>query len=172
MNTNAPVQESQPSSTSAGKEYEVRRYTAYFRGWCQTFGEHEKDFQRGSEINWLLGHDQIGLILADEIVKVLYRELLGQKQRAPTLVLGESYVQLGDVVLSTVEEKIDQGARALRALLKNPAPLHMYLTYHLFYPSGTRIVTFSRKAPLGILYKEIAPLQVRLVQAAAKPASS
>jgi hypothetical protein len=34
----------------------------------------------------------------------------------------------------------------------------MYLTYHLIYPPGTRIITLSRKAPLPLLYKEMAPL--------------
>lgn len=34
----------------------------------------------------------------------------------------------------------------------------MFLTYHLIDPPGTRIVTVSRKPPLPLLYKEMAPL--------------
>jgi hypothetical protein len=37
---------------------------------------------------------------------------------------------------------------------------HMFLTYHLIYPPGTRIITVSLKPPLPLLYKEMAPLAV------------
>ena len=50
------------------------------------------------------------------------------------------------------------GYAALRELLLGEAEVHMYLTYHLIYPPGTRIITLSRKAPLPLLYKEMAPL--------------
>jgi hypothetical protein len=40
--------------------------------------------------------------------------------------------------------------------------LHLYLTYHFLYRSGTRIVTLSRKQPLAIIYKQISPMQIEL----------
>jgi hypothetical protein len=36
----------------------------------------------------------------------------------------------------------------------------MFLTYHLIYPPGTRIITVSSKPPLGLLYREMEPLTV------------
>ena len=40
--------------------------------------------------------------------------------------------------------------------------MHLYQTYHLIYPSGTRILTLSARAPLGILYRELPPLKLRI----------
>jgi hypothetical protein len=38
--------------------------------------------------------------------------------------------------------------------------VHMFLSYHLIYPPGTRIITVSRRSPLPLLYKEMAPLPI------------
>jgi len=35
-------------------ERELKRYAAYFRGWCQAFGEHESIHSEESGISWLL----------------------------------------------------------------------------------------------------------------------
>lgn len=142
----------------------VKRYSAYFLGWCQTFGEHQKTPPTDDEIKWLFADGQIGLILRDDILRVFQRELLGRRNREPVLTIAPTYVQTGDLVLSTVEERHQPATRQLRSLLQAPAALHMYLTYHLLYPPGTRIVTFSHKTPLGLLYKEIEPLRVLLVR--------
>jgi hypothetical protein len=50
------------------------------------------------------------------------------------------------------------GYAALRALLLGSDEAHMFLTYHLIYPPGTRIITVSSKPPLGLLYREMEPL--------------
>jgi len=52
------------------------------------------------------------------------------------------------------------GYAALRELLLGVHEAPMFLTYHLIYPPGTRIITVSRKPPLPLLYKEMAPLPV------------
>jgi hypothetical protein len=56
------------------------------------------------------------------------------------------------------------GYAALRELLLGPEEAHMYLTYHLIYPPGTRIITLSQKSPLPLLYKEMAPLAISVFE--------
>ena len=41
--------------------------------------------------------------------------------------------------------------------------IHMFLTSHFCYPPGTRIITFSKKKPLIIMYKEIEPLALTVM---------
>jgi hypothetical protein len=48
-------------------------------------------------------------------------------------------------------------------LVASEGDLHLSQTYHLIYPSGTRILTLSRKAPLPLVYREIAPLLLQLI---------
>jgi len=142
----------------------VKRYSAYFQGWCQTFGEHQKAALSDDEVKWLFTDDQVGLILRDDILRVFQRELLSLGGREPVMSIAPTYVQTGDLVLSTVEEHHKPATDRFRSLLRAPATLHLYLTYHLLYPPGTRIVTFSRRMPMGIIYKEIEPLRVLLVR--------
>jgi hypothetical protein len=108
----------------------VRRYSAFIPRWCQAFGDHQPDpGGEGRAVEWLIGEDSVGVILLPEIRHRLMQELLRHA-----------------------------GYGALRELLLGEAEVHMYLTYHLIYPPGTRIITLSRKAPLPLLYKEMAPL--------------
>ncbi len=141
----------------------IRRYSAYFRGWCQAFGEHEQSFHEGNEINWLIADDQIGLILTDEVRRLFYKELLGDKKVIPTLRLSRTCVELGDSSYQFKGQRDIEGMGELMALLHRGEPTYLYLTYHLVYPQGTRIVTFSKKTPLVILYKEMLPLSVVIV---------
>ena len=48
-------------------------------------------------------------------------------------------------------------------LLEGGGDLHLLQTYHLVYPSGTRILTLSRQSPLTLVYREIEPLTLRLI---------
>jgi len=41
-------------------EYVLKRYAAYYRGWCQAFGEHESVPGEDTGISWLFGENQIG----------------------------------------------------------------------------------------------------------------
>ena len=141
-------------------EYEIRRYTAYLRGFCQAFGEHEAEYEESNDINWLLADEQVGLILSPEVKRTFYREILGHKTVIPTLRLSESCLQLDDLRHPLKGENDLRGLQALRQLIQHENPTHLYLTYHFIYPAGTRIVTFSKKMPLPILYKEMRPLKV------------
>ena len=138
----------------------VRRYTAYFRGWSQAFGEHDPSFAEDCEVSWLLAPDQVGLILPDEVRKVFYLELLGKKTTIKTLRVSQTQVEFGRSSYPLEERRDIEGVGALMTLLRREEPTHLYLTYHLLYPQGTRIVTFSKKTPLPIIYKEMQPLTV------------
>lgn len=143
-------------------ERRVRRYTAYFPGWATAFGAHEKDAEDPRGLIWLYGEGQIGLLLNNELKEFLYPLFLGNSHaEAPTLALSEGWLRIQEVELA-----IGGGDRrphaALMALLEGDAELHLSQTYHLVYPSGTRILTLGRKAPLPLVYREIAPLLLQL----------
>jgi hypothetical protein len=57
-------------------ERELIRYAAYFKGWCQAFGEHQGMRCTESGIDWLLADHQLGLVLPSDMVKSLHREVL------------------------------------------------------------------------------------------------
>jgi len=140
----------------------VQRYAAYFKGWCQTFGEHENLSREENAINWLSAENQVGFILPRDLTKALYREVLGRQRESPTLTISQDCVRIGEFhyTLSATGDK--QGIDALRQVLHNPGDLHLYLTYHFLYQSGTRIITLSRKQPLAIIYKQISPMHIQL----------
>ena len=143
-------------------ERRVRRYTAYFPGWATAFGAHEKDAEDPRGLIWLYGEGQIGLLLNNELKEFLYPLFLGNSHaEAPTLALSEGWLRIQEVELA-----IGDGDRrpyaALMALLEGNDELHLSQTYHLVYPSGTRILTLGRKAPLPLVYREIAPLLLQL----------
>ena len=144
-------------------ERTINRYTAYFRGWCQAFGEHDKNYKQKRKINWLIGEHQVGLIFADKKKKKFYGALLGKDESAPALMLTDSSVRIGEISVSTVEKHHRLGMARLRELIEGEEMLHMFLTYHILYPPGTRIITVSRKRPMGIIYKEVAPLRLILL---------
>jgi hypothetical protein len=141
-------------------EYEIRRYTAYLRGFCQAFGDHQAEYEENNDINWLIADDQVGLILSAEVKRTFHREILGHKAVIPTLRLSGSSMQLDDSRHPAESENDIRGLQALRRLIQQENPTHLFLTYHFIYPPGTRIVTFSKKMPLPILYKEMRPLKV------------
>ena len=141
----------------------VRRYTAYFEGWAQAFGNHRGGYDEERELNWLFGddEDQIGLILTQRIRRLLFHEVLAHHETEVTLVLTPDRIGIGSVSVPT-SYRDEEAARNIRWLFDARGDLHLYLTYHLLFPPGTRILTLSRKAPLPIIYKEIDPLRVRL----------
>jgi len=141
------------------QQNKIRRYTAYFRGWAQAFGEHEGISDDSYDLYWLLGKDQIGLVLTPPIKRVLFRELLGKEGAPPVLSLGKDHIRVGDHSLNA--SVMDRRATGTIAeLLDRAGDLHLYLTYHLFFESGTRILTLSKSAPLIIIYKEIEPFVI------------
>jgi hypothetical protein len=156
----------------------VRRYGAYFRGWAQAFGTHELASNEKRGLRWLLGEERLGLILTPAIqpgLEALWADdsadaapARGGDQSAeppPTrLTLGPKGLQLGGLTLPITSAQ--QRVVALAAdLLEDQRDLHLYQTYHLIYPSGTRILTLSRQAPLALIYRELTPLQLEVERA-------
>lgn len=138
----------------------VRRYSAYFRGWAQAFGEHERieDPERG--LRWLVGNEQIGLILVPAFKRLWFPRLLGHPDQAPP----DAILRPDGLEIAAARFALGGGGAALlphiAALLAREGALHLFQTYHLIYPAGTRILTVSPRAPLGILYRELAPLRL------------
>jgi hypothetical protein len=152
----------------------IRRHGAYFRGWAQAFGAHEPASDDKHELRWLLGEEQLGLILTPAIqqgVEALWADDAGgtpatsgaqTNDAAPTaLILHAEALQLGGLTLPIASAQ----KRALEFaadLLADQRDLHLFQTYHLIYPSGTRIMTLSRQAPLALIYRELTPLRLEL----------
>jgi hypothetical protein len=164
----------------------LRRHRAYFNGWAQAFGQHEllRDADQG--LRWLLGETQLGLLLdpairarlrggdeqclggllADELRSPVAecaapRSLrrLGLAVTPPALVdVGSETLRLGRITLRRCPASV---IGAVRRLLDQGTDLHLYETYHLMYPTGTRILTLSRRSPLGLIYRELAPALIR-----------
>ncbi|UCE89391.1 MAG: hypothetical protein JSW10_00680 [Pseudomonadota bacterium] len=142
-------------------ERQIKRYTAYLRGWCQAFGEHQHLESSDDGIQWLLSDDQVGLILPKSIRKIVYREMLAHREDVPVLALSRSRFEVGAFSRAFHGEQDALGRLALMELLEADVQLYLYLTYHIVYPAGTRIVTLSRRSPMMIFYKEIQPMLVR-----------
>jgi hypothetical protein len=143
-------------------ERTVRRYTAYLRGWCQAFGEHDTIVPPAEGISCLFGDRQIGFILSRELTRKLYHEVLGGHLSSPVLEMDAHCLRIGGFCQALPETWEQRGLPLLSQLMQGEKDVHLYLTYHLTYPSGTRIITFSQRKPLPIIYKEITPMEVRL----------
>ncbi len=139
----------------------IRRYAAFFRGWCQAFGEHEVGPEDDETIRWLIGDNQVGMIVPDNLRKALYKEMLGKGPQVPDLVLGDDAFWVGEVDCECSGAQSGEGLAQLRTLALQARELHLFLTYHIIYPAGTRIITFASKGPLGLFYKEIEPMNLR-----------
>lgn len=137
----------------------IHRYSAYIPRWCQAFGDHVPDpGGEGRAVEWLVGADCVGVIVLPEIRHRLMHELLGQSK--PDVEFRQRSLRLNQWDYAESEVLGHPGYAALRELLLGSESAHMFLTYHLIYPPGTRIITVSRKPPLPLLYKEMAPLPV------------
>lgn len=145
------------------KERPVRRYSAFFQGWAQAFGNHRGGFDEKRQLNWLFSEDddQIGLILTSRLRRLLYREILAHHETKATVILQKGRIGIGKISMPT-SHRDEEAIRILRWLFDARGDLHLYQTYHLFYAPKTRILTLSRKAPLPIIYKEIDPLKLKL----------
>jgi hypothetical protein len=141
----------------------VKRYAAYFRGWCQAFGEHEAEAPGDDAISWLVAEQQVGIILSRPLTRVLYREALRRQRAPPLLTLSPRCLRVGAFHYQFRKPLEAHILSAVRDLLQGSQDLHLYLTYHFMYPSGTRIITLSRSKPLHIIYKEIGPMRIGLL---------
>jgi hypothetical protein len=143
-------------------EREVLRYTAYFRGWCQAFGEHESETCADEAFAWLFGDGQIGLILPRPLTRALYREVLRRHGETPVFTVADDSLEVGAFRYRLPCRFEDHALSALQGMLETPADLHLYLSYHFLYRSGTRIITLSHKKPLHIIYREMSPMRIRI----------
>ena len=152
----------------------IRRHGAYFRGWAQAFGAHEPASDDKGGLRWLLGEEQLGLILTPAIEQELQPLWADDVEGMPAtsseqaanavpapLVLNDDTLHLGSLTLpiASAHRRVVEFAADL---LADERDLHLYQTYHLIYPSGTRILTLSRRAPLALIYRELAPLRLNL----------
>jgi hypothetical protein len=143
-------------------ERELIRYSAYFKGWCQAFGEHDGIHCEKSGIDWLLADHHLGLVVPREVIKPLYREVLLHKH-TPTLTFREDRIEIGGLRVALEAKQEQRALNAIAEILASPDAVHLYLTSHLVYGGGNRIITFSNKKPLLIIYKVIGTMLVRMV---------
>lgn len=142
-------------------ERDLKRYAAYFRGWCQAFGEHESIYRDDNGINWLTSDSQVGLVLPKPLIRSLYREVLLHDQ-APILTFRRKSVEIGSLDIPIGKKYQKQALTAMGHILETSDQVHVFVTSHLLYGSGSKIITFSNKKPLAIIYKEIGTMCVRL----------
>lgn len=143
-------------------ECEIKRYAAYYAGWCVAFGEHKMSYDGEKEINWLVAEDKIGIAVAPRLKRALDRELLGRHQNDPFIRLADSSVAINERVFELESAYERRCLDQLKLLFKNDEQVHMFLTSHFCYPPGTRIITFTKKKPLVVMYKEIQPLKLTI----------
>ena len=149
------------SQSPVFRECELKRHAAYFRGWCQAFGEHESIEVDGNGSYWLLAEQQVGLVLPKPLVKTLYREVL-LHEKIPILTFNQQGVRIGAINFPFMHESEKQVLEAIKNLIDAGPDFHVFLTSHLLYGGGNRIITFSNKRPLSIIYKEIGTMHIRL----------
>jgi hypothetical protein len=140
----------------------IKRYNAYYHGWCLAFGEHSAEYGQDRAINWLAGEERMGLILSPSLRKQMNRELLGHHDEIPELALSDDALRMNRIIHHLQDDLDRRNMRELKDFLRTSPELHMFLCSHLFYPPGTRIITFARKKPLIIMYKEMQPLKLIL----------
>jgi hypothetical protein len=142
-------------------ERELIRYAAYFKGWCQAFGEHQGMRCTESGIDWLLADHQLGLVLPSDMVKSLHREVL-LRRRTPSLIFRDECIEVGALRIPLERKREQKALDAVAEILASPEAVHLYLTSHLLYGGGNRIITFSNRKPLLIIYKVIGTMRVSM----------
>ena len=141
----------------------IKRYNAYYHGWCLSFGEHdEAAYDENKGINWLFGEDRVGLALTPRLRRLLFRELLGQHDKIPEMTLADDAVKFKSQAYPLSDESTKVGMQHFKKFLLGGDDFHMFLSSHFCYPPGTRIVTFSKRKPLGIMYKEMQPMKLKI----------
>jgi len=142
-------------------EYELKRYAAYYKGWCQAFGEHESIASDETGISWLFAEKQIGFISPRKLTKSLLREIL-RKRETPTLTISRNSVQVGSFYYRPSKVSDESALFAITNFLETGQVSHIFLTSHFMYGTGIRICTLSNKKPLSIIYKEIGTMRIKL----------
>lgn len=146
-------------------ERELKRYSAYFRGWCQAFGEHESLSDHDNGIYWLITEHQAGFVLPQNMVRRMYREVLLHKQ-APPIIFHPETVEVGGFHFPLTRQHETRILDAIEDILESAPEYHVYLTSHLMYGTKARIITMSTRKPLTIIYKEIGTITLQLDRSA------
>jgi len=141
----------------------IKRYSAYYAGWCVAFGEHEINYDENRQINWLFGDSKIGFILSPQLKRIFFHELLGKHGHIPLVSIQESEIRLNEYRIPLALEEDRQRLARLKEFFDSQEDVHLCLTSHFCYPQGTRIITFTKKKPLIIMYKEIQPIKVEII---------
>lgn len=139
----------------------IKRYNAYYRGWCLAFGEHTVKYEEERDINWLYGEEKIGLILSPGIRKQAQREFLGRHEEIPELALSDDMVWINKFSYRLKNDTDRENVQRMKEFFLNSQGIHMFLCNHLFYPR-TKIITFATEKPIAIMYKEMQPLKLML----------
>ena len=143
-------------------EIQIKRYAAFYRGWCQAFGEHDGEIEESADINWIYSEAAIGMVMSPTLQKRFMRHLLGKENAQPRIILASRSIKVGEESISLESETDVRGLARMQALLNSGLLIHMYMSSHFYYPAGTRIITFSTRKPLPIMYREISPLYIQL----------
>lgn len=142
-------------------EYTLQRYAAYFRGWCQSFGQHESIPNEDTGTCWLIGEYQVGFVLRPRLTRSLYREVL-KKNYTPLLDLGRKGARVGAFHYPLSGAVDEQGIAIIKKILGEGSSPCLFMTSHFMYGTGARILTLSSKKPLPIIYKEMGGMRIRL----------
>jgi hypothetical protein len=114
-----------------------------------------------SGIDWLLADHQLGLVLPSDMVKSLHREVL-LRRRTPSLIFRDECIEVGALRIPLERKREQKALDAVAEILASPEAVHLYLTSHLLYGGGNRIITFSNRKPLLIIYKVIGTMRVSM----------
>jgi len=143
------------------QEREIKCYGAHFKGWCQAFGKHENILVDNNVTCWLLGKNQVGLVLTKPQIRQLNHEILLHEQ-VPTLIFDEQGVHIGAFFFPFTSKHERQVLGVIEQLLETGAALHLFRTSHSLYGNGRRIITISNKRPPPIIYRRIDTMSIRL----------
>jgi hypothetical protein len=175
-----------PRATDMIKNRQLRRHRPYFPGWAQAFGDHAIHDEPDAGRRWLFGDGQLGLILSPSLraqlcgdeeaalggiladqpgppasqvvsIRMLARNDR-ERSRASVLDLSKETLRIGRLRLRACPDKAVDG---LHELFDGAGELHLFESYHLIYPTGTRILTLSRHLPLRLIYRELPPTLMR-----------
>ncbi len=157
---------SHPTAVDSAQSQQVHQrtlkcYRAYFQSWCRAFGEHEKIPVNDHAGCWLLGENQIGLVLTKPLFRQFNREIYFQG-KTPTLVFDEQGARIGQFFYRFKSKPEKQVLGAIDRLFETGAALHLFRTCHHLYRNGNRILTISSKRPQPVIYREIGAMNVKL----------
>ena len=142
-------------------EYTIQRYAAYFRGWCQSFGEHESIHKEGTGTWWLISDYQAGFVCRSQLTISLFREVL-KKNYTPLLDLGRKGARIGSFHYPLSGATDEQCIAEIKKILDDGSNSCLFMTSRFMCGTGARILTLSSKKPLTTIYREIGCMRIRL----------